>query len=120
MGHVREGERAVACAVRELGEEVGLRARDAIGMWALEQVHPYFVPAWDAVVMSPRFAVEVAPEWTPVLNEEHVQYRWVADRDVDRAFLWPGQRACVGEIVEMLGMPELAEALRVRGPNSER
>ena len=43
MGHIERGETATACALRELEEEVGLRAGDPAfkRMWALEQVHPF-------------------------------------------------------------------------------
>ena len=112
MGHAEKGEKAVACAVRELAEEVGLPKGDRAlrGLWALEQVHPFFIAELDAIVMSPRFAAEVEPGWTPRLNDEHTAHRWVHFRDVVRpgggggevAFMWPGQRAAAREIVESL------------------
>lgn len=123
MGHAEKGESAVQCAWRELSEEVGLRAGDPAlrGVWALEQVHPFFIAELDAIVMSPRFAAEVSPDWTPRLNDEHAGYRWVHARDAVRpsgegAFMWPGQRAAAREIVESLLVEGsvCAERLRVK------
>ncbi len=118
MGHIEPGETAVACALRELDEELGLCAGggaeedDAkkqnpalVGVWALEQVHPFFIAELDAIVMSPRFAAEVAGDWQPRLNDEHSAHRWVAAEDAARSFMWPGQHAAVREILEHL-LPE--------------
>lgn len=101
MGHMRPGESAVACAVREVGEEVGLDARgsEVIGIWQLEQVRPFFLAASDTIVLSPRLALRVAAGWTPRLNDEHDGARWVAIADIDESFCWPGQRECCREIV---------------------
>src|SRR5690348_4989804 len=51
MGHIERGETAAACAVRELKEEVGLGHHDPalLGLWALEQVHPFYIAAIDAI-----------------------------------------------------------------------
>jgi dATP pyrophosphohydrolase len=99
MGHVEPGESAVQTALRELREEVGLEVASpqCLGLWALEQVHPFYIAAIDSIVMSPRFACEVGAGWTPRLNEEHTAWRWVSDA---RAFMWPGQKRCVEEILE--------------------
>lgn len=97
MGHVEAGESAVQTALRELDEEVGLSPRDPdlLGLWALEQVHPYFVAAIDCIVLSPRLVAEVAPDWEPRLNTEHSAARWVSDAS---SFMWPGQRKAVEEV----------------------
>jgi 8-oxo-dGTP pyrophosphatase MutT (NUDIX family) len=117
MGHVGNGESAVDCALREMAEEVGLRAGDEalLGMWSLEQVHPFFVPQWDAIVMSPRFAAEVTRAWEPVLNAEHARWRWVPAHQARRYFSWPGQLAAVREITTDLLRPgsPLEKALRI-------
>jgi len=99
MGHVRDGETAVGCAVRELGEEVGLEAwsEAVVGMWQLGQVHPYYLADRDEIVLSPRFAVEVVAGWAPALDAAHDGHRWVPVA-AEGAFMWPGQRAAVGEI----------------------
>jgi dATP pyrophosphohydrolase len=117
MGHVEAGETAAACAWRELHEEVGLDRRDPalVGLWALEQVHPYFMADLDAVVMSPRFAAEVHASWQPRLNGEHSAARWIASYQAHRYFMWPGQVAAVREITQWLLKPGslVVEATRI-------
>lgn len=117
MGHVHAGETAVDCALREMDEELGLRRSDAAcrGLWALEQVHPFYIAAIDTVVMSPRFCAEVAPTWQPTLNAEHSAHRWVRADDVDAMFMWPGQKRCCREILrEIIADASLSrETLRV-------
>lgn len=103
MGHVEAGETCWGGAVREMGEEVGLvPGPGLVGMWALEQVHAYYIAAIDSVVMSPRFVAEVAAEWEPRLNDEHSAWRWVPAGDAGRLFVWPGQRAAVREVMELM------------------
>lgn len=138
MGHCEQGETAVQCALRELEEEVGLTPAPGgrwqgggpksgttpahfLSLWALEQVHPFYIAELDAIVLSPRFAAEVAAGWSPRLNDEHTAHRWVHARDAMRAsgagaFMWPGQRAAAREVVESLMVEGsvCAERLRVK------
>lgn len=118
MGHIEPGETASQCAMRELREEVGLDAGDPslLGVFALEQVHPFYIAAIDSIVMSPRFAAEVAPAWEPRLNAEHSAWRWTPYAEVHEKFMWPGQIASVREIITTI-LPERSlarEYLRVR------
>ncbi|MFN7020657.1 MAG: NUDIX domain-containing protein [Phycisphaerales bacterium] len=98
MGHVESGETAVACALRELREEVGLTR--PLALHALEQVHPFFIAELDSIVLSPRFAAEVAPGWEPALDAEHTAFRWVAAGDAPSMFVWPGQLAACREVLD--------------------
>jgi len=102
MGHVEPGETAVRCLWRELAEETGLAPADVLGAWALEQVHPFYLPELDAVMLSPRFAVEVAGDWTPRLNHEHDASRWVPAAEAESRFMWPGQQAAIEELIGLL------------------
>lgn len=116
MGHVEQGESATEAVVRELAEETGLDARgpSVLGFWALEQVHPYYLPSRDAVMLTPRFACEVNIGWQPALNEEHDLHRWVPADDADKLFMWPGQRAAIRELIEITRPGDLAgESLRL-------
>jgi 8-oxo-dGTP pyrophosphatase MutT (NUDIX family) len=117
MGRIEAGERAERCALRELAEEVGLRADDGalLGFWRLERVHPYYLATRNAIVLGPRFAVEVAPSWSARPNAEHDAARWVGLGSIDESFLWSGQRASIRELAESILRPgsQLREVLRI-------
>lgn len=118
LGHCEPDEAAVACARRELREEVGLTPGDPswLGFWALEQVRPFFVAPINAVVLGPRFAAQVAPEWAPRLNDEHGEARWIAAEDLPNALTWPGQKEACREILEEIVRPGALAASRLALP----
>ena len=86
-----------------------------LALWALEQVHPYFIAAIDAIVLPARFAVQASPSWTPTLNAEHTHHRWVPASDAAQWFMWPGQAAAARELITHLLTPGslCREALRI-------
>jgi dATP pyrophosphohydrolase len=118
MGHVHAGETSVRCALREMHEELGLAPDDPdlLGLWALEQVHPFYIAAIDTIVLSPRFCAEVRPGWSPTLNHEHTAHRWVRGADIDRDFMWPGQKACCREILREIVADDSLGRDRLRIP----
>ncbi len=118
MGHIEQGEISAQCARRELEEEIGLARDDPafLGFWALEQVHPFYLPEIESIVASPRFAAHVAVAFEPTLNDESTDARWVKAADIDAAFTWPGQkRACEEILSEIVRSGSLA-AERLRLP----
>jgi 8-oxo-dGTP pyrophosphatase MutT (NUDIX family) len=99
MGHVRDGESAVRTAARELTEETGFVPDE---LWQLEQPNIYYLASHDCIVLGPCFAVEVAADAEPVLNDEHDAHRWVSESRVETDFLWPGQRQAIAQILRDL------------------
>lgn len=122
MGCIEPGETAVQAMWRELREETGLAQGDAacLAAWALEEVHPFYIARTDTIHLSPRFAVEAAPSWSPTLNWEHSDHRWVEGAEVERSFMWPGQCAAIRELVGRVLAPGslCGPVLRLHGPGA--
>ena len=102
MGHCEAGESTLKCAVRELREEIDLDVMSptCLGMWAMEQTYPFYIHQIDTVVISPRFALEVSPGFEPTLNHEHTDHRWCPRLNIERDFLWPGQRMTARDVLK--------------------
>jgi len=115
MGHVEEGETAMQAAVRELTEETQLSPQ---AMWQLESLNTYFLAKQDCAMLSPGFVVQVAADAEPTLDDSHDGHRWVQPDHADRAFLWPGQRNAIAQIMREIVPPDAParEMLRVDLP----
>lgn len=94
-GGIEEGEVPDAAALRELGEETGLMQPVSFAPIPLEL--GYRPVDDDIVVTLHPYSVEVEPYWEPVLNEEHIEYRWCSEAQAE----------------ELLEYPEPVDALRV-------
>ena len=98
-GGVEEGESAEAAARRELEEESGLARPLRFDPIPLElgYVRPEGIP-----VTMHGFLAEVPAGWEPVLNDEHVDYRWCSAEEADRLLAYPEPRdavACVSRLL---------------------
>lgn len=106
-GRIEAGETAAAAALRELREETGLRP---VAFWQTDRPNVFFMASSDSVTIAPCFAAEVAAEAQVVLNAEHTAYRWMPAEAALRAFMWPGQRETIREILALIVTPSAARA----------
>ena len=118
MGHVEAGESTLVALAREAAEELDLNLADEEScpdLFALEQVHPFFLPELDAIVFSPRFVVVVQRGHVLSFDQEHDAHRWLPLESAAPAFMWPGQRAAIAEIKAVLDPSQHAtlSALRI-------
>ena len=95
-GGVEAGESESEAAARELAEETGLRApvRDL----ALEL--GYDGPAGHVRVGA--FAAEAPAGWEPLLDEEHVEHRWLAEQDALTLLRYPEPRIALERAARLL------------------
>ncbi len=88
-GTINEGERALDAALREFGEETGLRPT---GFWVVPFVNAFYDHDYDAVNLSPFFAAQVGASDEPKLSSEHQIHEWLPYHEARQRLVWPGQR----------------------------
>jgi len=99
-GGVEEGEAPTAAARRELDEESGLAHPIRFESLSLELA--YVRPEGSKVAMH-AFLAEAPSGWEPILNEEHVEYRWCSAADADALLAYPEPREAVRCVARLLG-----------------
>ena len=98
-GGVEEGEEPRAAARRELDEESGLA--DPLRFEAVPLELHYTRPEGLVVRVHP-FLAEAPPGWEPVLNDEHVDYRWCSAADANELLAYPEPRSAVRYVAGLL------------------
>ena len=94
-GAVEPGETAWAAALRELNEEAGLAPLE---FYQVDTVDVFYLHGDDTVWHCPGFCALVDRDANVRLNAEHDAFRWVDRSQIDREFLWPGERAQLAEL----------------------
>ena len=91
-GGVEEGEEPIAAARRELEEETGLA--QPVRFEPLALALGYVRPEGSKVTLY-AFMAEAPARWEPVLDDEHVDYRWCSMDDADDLLEYPEPRSAV-------------------------
>jgi dATP pyrophosphohydrolase len=94
-GGIEDREAPDSAALRELDEETGLTRPARFASIPLEL--GYRRPEDDSWVVLHPYSVEAPARWEPLLNDEHVEYRWCSEEQAE----------------ELLEFPEPLDALRV-------
>ncbi len=102
-GGIEEGERPATAARRELEEETGL-VSDALAALPLELGYRRPPESGGFWVKLYPFVVEVTADWEPVLNEEHVAYRWCDATEALELLAYPEPRTALRHVAERLGV----------------
>jgi dATP pyrophosphohydrolase len=98
-GGVEIGEAPTEAARRELDEESGLA--EPVRFESLPLELSYTRPEGSKIAMH-AFLAEAPPGWEPVLNEEHVEYRWCSLADADALLAYPEPREAVRFVARLL------------------
>jgi dihydroneopterin triphosphate diphosphatase len=113
-GKIEEGETAWAAALRELHEETGITPTE---FYQLDTVDVFYLYGDDTIWHCPGFCAVVQSDVAVTLNPEHDAFRWIGRTDVDRQFLWPGERAQFAELArEILDNGPAKPYLRIALP----
>lgn len=98
-GGVEQGETPEEAAARELTEETGpLRAPK---LRPIPLRLGYEAPR-GPIRLHP-FSAQAPAGWEPVLNEEHVEYRWCSAAGAQRLLAYPEPRAALAWVARRLG-----------------
>ena len=98
-GGVEEGESPSVASRRELDEESGLAQPDRFEQLPLEL--GYVRPEGSTVALH-AFLAAAPPGWEPVLNEEHVEYRWCSAPEAHELLAYPEPREAVRFVARLL------------------
>jgi 8-oxo-dGTP pyrophosphatase MutT (NUDIX family) len=97
-GHVEPGEEPEDAAVREVREESGLAVERLYNV----RVQPFYLHKIHTVQLAIVFAAFVAEPAEVTLGGEHQRSEWLSVEEALARFAFPGERASLREIVELL------------------
>lgn len=98
-GGVEEGEEPAAAARRELVEEAVLT--DPVRFEPIPLELAYTRPEGMRIALH-AFLAEAPPGFEPVLNDEHVDYRWCSASEADVLLTYPEPREAYAYVARLL------------------
>src|SRR5437868_13237407 len=112
-GHLEDGERPVAAALRELREETGFEAER---LYNLSRVETFYRHATDEVALIPVFVALVVAGRDPLLGAEHDAFDWRSLPAAGAALAWPRSARALEDIARIFAGVDagaLEDVLRV-------
>ena len=97
-GHLEDGERPVAAALRELREETGFEAER---LYNLSRVETFYRHTTDEVALIPVFVAFVATGRDPLIGAEHDAFRWRSLADAGATLAWPRSARALEDIARI-------------------
>ena len=97
-GHIEPGETPEQAAIRELQEEAGLTPDRLY----VVRVSPFYIRRTRTLELAIVFAAFVDPDADVTIGDEHERYEWLGVDDALTRFAFPGERASLREVVELL------------------
>jgi 8-oxo-dGTP pyrophosphatase MutT (NUDIX family) len=97
-GHVEAGEEPEDAAVREVREETGLTVERLYNV----RIQPFYLHRIHTVQLAIVFAAFVGAGGNVVIGPEHQRAEWLSVDEALGRFGFPGERASLREIVELL------------------
>jgi len=112
-GHIDSGEEPEDAALRELREETGL----AVERLYVVRVNPFYVRRTRTMQLAVVFAAFVTEPAAVTIGAEHQRAEWLSVDEALGRFAFPGERASLRELVELLAAGNagpVEDVMRVR------
>ena len=112
-GHIEPGDEPEDAALREVGEETGL----AVDRLYIVRVLPFYLQKTHTVQLAIVFAAFVSEPADVTIAGEHQVAEWLTVDDALARFSFPGERASLRELVELLATGDagpVEDVMRVR------
>ncbi len=98
-GHIESEEAPVAAALRELGEETGLKPEK---LYNLSRVESFYLHAKDEVALIPVFVALVEEHAQVRPGPEHDRFEWLGIAEAVTRLAWPRERRALEDAVTLL------------------
>jgi dihydroneopterin triphosphate diphosphatase len=94
-GGLEPNETAWQCALRELGEETGLKPRE---FYRLSTLTSFYRPDNDTLNTAPMFCALVVEDAVVTINDENTEFAWVKVDEADGRLMWPSDQQALAEV----------------------
>lgn len=98
-GKVEREEEYAQAALREMYEEVQLTPSF---FWVVPSVNTFFEAKSNKIHHIPAFAAKASSTFTPALDDEHTQYKWIQISEISTYIFWPEQQRLMNLIANLV------------------